>query len=487
MALSVKLALSLVSFAVVAQLIAEPVPTPNIVLLFADDMGYGDAGCYGASGYQTPNLDRLAKEGARFTDFYVSSPVCSASRAALLTGCYHERIGISGALGPASRIGLNPDETTLAELCRAKGYATAAIGKWHLGRPEPFLPLQHGFDEYFGLPYSNDMWPHHPGVRHLPEEERRQRWPALPLIEGNRVVDEEITPDEQRHLTRTYSSRAVDFIQRHQSKPFFLYLAFSMPHVPLYVSPEGEGKSGAGLYGDVIREIDDSVGQILSALAAAGLDRKTMVLFTSDNGPWLSYGKHAGSAGGLREGKGTCWEGGIRVPFLARWPGMIPAGSTIREPAMTIDVLPTVAGLLRAQLPQGPLDGKDIWPLLAGAPDAKSPHDALFFYYQANELQAMRAGRWKLILPHRYRSFSGKIGRDDGLPVDYEPVEAGLELYDLAEDPGEKMDVASQHPEIVEELLAKVEGMRQDLGDRLTARKGSGIRPAGVLPAAPQP
>ncbi len=455
---------------------------PNIVLLFADDLGYGDLGCYGAADYETPSLDRLAREGARFTDFYVSSPVCSASRAALLTGCYHERVGISGALGPGSRIGLNPEETTLAEISRSRGLATAAIGKWHLGRPEAFLPLQHGFDEFFGLPYSNDMWPHHPSVRHLSREERIKRWPALPLIEGNRVIDEEITAEDQRMLTRSYTSRAVEFIHRHRDKPFFLYLAFSMPHVPLFVSAEAEGKSGAGLYGDVIREIDDSVGRILTTLSEEGLDEHTAIFFTSDNGPWLSYGEHAGSAGGLREGKGTCWEGGVRVPFLARWPGKIPAGIVVHEPAMTIDLLPTVAGLLHADLPSRRLDGKDIWPLLAGEPGAKSPHDALFFYYQSNELQAMRAGNWKLILPHRYRSFSGKIGRDDGIPVDYDQAETGLELYDLSVDPGEKVDVAKEHPEVMEELIGSVEMMRQDLGDRLTSRKGMGNRSAGVLP-----
>ena len=265
--------------------VAAAESTPNIIVIFADDLGYGDLSCYGATRYRTPNLDRLAAEGVRLTNFYVSSPVCSASRAALLTGCYHERVSISGALGPASKTGLHPDEVTLAEICRQRGYATAAIGKWHLGRPEPFLPLQQGFDEYYGLPYSNDMWPFHPGVKDLPMEERLKRWPPLPLIEGNRVIDAEITPEEQRFLTKNYTERAVDFIRRHPVSPFFLYLAHSMPHVPLSVSPEGEGKSGAGLFGDVILELDASVGAILNALKAGGLDEKTLVLFTSDNGP----------------------------------------------------------------------------------------------------------------------------------------------------------------------------------------------------------
>jgi arylsulfatase A-like enzyme len=454
-------------------------PGPNVVLVFADDLGYGDLGCFGASGYSTPHLDRLAAEGVKFTDFYVSSPVCSASRAALLTGCYHERVGIQGALGPASQHGLHPEETTLAELCRGQGYATAAVGKWHLGRPEAFLPLQQGFDEYFGLPYSNDMWPHHPGVRHLPWEERLKRWPQLPLLEGNQVIDPEVGPEDQRSLTVSYTDRAVEFIRRHREGRFFLYLAHSMPHVPLFVSPQGEGKSGAGLFGDVIREIDDSMGRILAALEEGGIDRDTLVIFTSDNGPWLSYGKHAGSSGGLREGKGTCWEGGVRVPFLARWPGRIPAGTVVREPAMTIDVLPTVAGRIGAALPERKVDGKDLWPLLSGAPGAKSPHEALFFYYQNNELQAMRAGSWKLILPHRYRSFEGQTGRDDGIPVDYVARDAGTELYDLSADPGETRDLASRHPDVVESLLGQVAPMREDLGDRLTGQTGKGKRPSG--------
>jgi len=221
-------------------------PPPNIILIFADDLGYGDLACYGATRYRTPNLDRLAAEGVKFTDFYVSSPVCSASRAALLTGCYHERVGISGALGPSSRTGVHPDEITLGELCKQRGYATAAIGKWHLGRPEGFLPLQNGFDEYLGLPYSNDMWPHHPGVRSLPIEERIKRWPLLPLLDGNSVIDTEVTPEDQEMLTTRYADRAADFIRRHQEKPFFLYLAPSMPHVPLFVSSGGQGKVRGG-------------------------------------------------------------------------------------------------------------------------------------------------------------------------------------------------------------------------------------------------
>lgn len=452
---------------------------PNIIVMFTDDQGYGDVGCYGATGYETPNLDRLAAEGVRFTDFYVSSPVCSASRVALLTGCYHERVGISGALGPNSKIGINADEVTLAEICKQKGYATCAIGKWHLGTPEKFLPTNHGFDEYFGLPYSNDMWPFHPNVLHLPMEERLKRWPKLPLIEGTKVIDDEVTPEDQQLLTTRYTERAVDFIDRNKDKPFFVYLAHSQPHVPLYVSDKFAGKSENGIFGDVISEIDWSMGQILAKLEKEGLDDNTLVIFTCDNGPWLSYGTHCGNAGPLREGKGTCWEGGIRVPFLARWPGKIPPASTCSEVAGTIDLLPTVAKLIGAALPKHKIDGLDIWPLLTSAKGAKSPHDALFFYYKSDELQAMRSGKWKLILPHEYRSLNDREGRSDGIPIDYDNNAAELGLYDLTQDIGEQKNLAEEHPEVVSELLKKVEAARADLGDSLTKTKGEGRREPG--------
>ena len=464
---------------------ATAAPTPNIILVVADDLGYGDLSCFGATHYRTPNLDRLATEGTRFTSYYVSSPVCSASRAALMTGCYHERVGITGALGPASKQGLSPDEVTLAEICRQRGYATAAIGKWHLGLPARFLPLQQGFDEYYGLPYSNDMWPYHPSVRDLPIEDRLKRWPPLPMIEGNRIVDPEVTPEEQQQLTTSYTNRAIDFIERHAASPFFLYLAHSMPHVPLFVSPAGRGKSGAGLFADVVTELDESMGRILETLHRTGIDDRTMVLFTSDNGPWLSYGAHAGSAGGLREGKGTCWEGGIRVPFLARWPGRIPAGTVNAESVISIDLLPTIARLVGAELPVQRIDGLDIWPLLSGLPGAKTPHEALFFYYLTDQLQAMRSGKWKLILRHRYRTFAGKTGRDDGLPVEYDQVDTGLQLFDLDADAAETTDLAASHPEVVEELLRKVDAMRADLGDQLTKTAGSGRR--GDVEESPPP
>ena len=300
---------------------ADKTSVPNIVLILADDQGYGDVGCFGGKGFATPNLDRLAREGCRFTNFHVAQAVCSASRAALLTGCYPNRIGIHGALGPSARHGIHDEETTIAEVLKQKGYATGMAGKWHLGHHPQFLPVRHGFDEYFGLPYSNDMWPYHP-------EAKPGTYPPLPLIEGDKVIDAEITPDEQRNLTTWYTERAVKFIERNKDRPFFFYLAHSMPHVPLFVSDKFQGKSQQGLYGDVMMEIDWSVGEVLKTLDKHNLTDNTLVIFTCDNGPWLSYGNHAGSAGPLREGKGTAWEGGTRVPCIMRLPGKIPAGTT---------------------------------------------------------------------------------------------------------------------------------------------------------------
>jgi arylsulfatase A len=446
---------------------------PNLVIILTDDQGYADVGVYGAKGFKTPNLDRMAREGIRFTDFHAAQPVCSASRAALLTGCYPNRVGIHGALGPAAPIGLHPDEMTLAELVKQKGYATGMVGKWHVGRPAQFLPVHQGFDEYFGLPYSNDMWPFHP-------EAKPGTYPPLPLIEGDKVVKEALTHDDQAQLTTWYTERAVHFIEKNKDRPFFLYVAHSMPHVPLHVSDKFKGRSKLGLYGDVIMEIDWSVGEILAALKKHGLDRDTLVMFTSDNGPWLSYGDHSGSARPLREGKGTSWEGGTREPFIARWPGTIPAGEVCREMAMTIDIFPTVARLIGAELPARKIDGLDIWPLLSGDPKASNPHEAYFFYYAQNELQAVRSGRWKLVLPHTYRTLDGHPGGHGGFPAQYEQVKLEVpELYDLKRDPREKRNVASKYPDVVRHMETLAEQCREDLGDALTGQKGKGLRKPG--------
>lgn len=454
---------------------------PNVVVMFIDDMGYADIGPFGASAYATPHLDQMAKEGMRFTDFQVTSAVCSASRAALLTGCYHRRVGISGALGPSAKHGINANEMTLAEVCRQKGYATACYGKWHLGHHPKFLPTNHGFDEYFGLPYSNDMWPYHPGVRHLPMEERLQRWPHLPLIKGTHVINPQVTGADQEQLTKQYTEHAVDFINRNKDKPFLVYIPHSMVHVPLYVSEQFKGKSGAGLFGDVVMEVDWSLGQILSAIKENGLDEKTLVIFTTDNGPWLSYGDHAGSAEPLREGKGTMFEGGCRVPTVMRWLGKIPAGSACDELAATIDILPTIAKLIGANLPDHKIDGQDIRPLMFGARDAKSPHGYFYHYYAGGQLQAIRDRRWKLHFPHTYRTLSGRPGGTGGIPVKYDQSKTELELYDLKNDVSEERNVLQEHPDIVQRLQAAAEVARADLGDRLTKRSGNGTRPAGQL------
>jgi len=450
---------------------------PNIVIIFCDDLAYADLGVYGAKDWSTPCLDRLAHEGIRFTRFYAAQPVCSASRAGLLTGCYPNRIGIAGALGPNSKVGISGNEVTLAELVKPRGYATAIFGKWHLGRQPQFLPTHHGFDEYFGLPYSNDMWPKHP-------EAKPGTYPPLPLMEGDQVVQ---TMPDQTQFTTWYTERAVQFIAQNRDRPFFLYLAHSMPHVPLHVSDKFKGKSRQGLYGDVIMEIDWSVGKILAALKQHRLDRRTLVVFTSDNGPWLSYGNHAGSAGPLREGKGTCWEGGVREPFVARWPGKIPAGRVCREPAMTIDLLPTIARLTRADLPRHKIDGLDIWPLLSGDPKAKNPHEAYYFYYEDNQLQAVMSGRWKLMLPHTYRTLEGQPAGRDGTPTKYvsRKIERP-ELYDLEADIGEQQDVAAGHPDVVKRLEALADKARDDLGDSLVKRVGQGVREPGRVLAGAQ-
>ncbi len=453
-----------------AQEAATPPSLPNVVVIFVDDMGYADLGAYGATAYTTPHLDRMAAEGVRFTDFYVSQPVCSASRAALLTGAYSNRIGIHGALGPKNTHGIHDDEVTLGELFQSKGYATAMYGKWHLGHHPVFLPTRHGFDDYYGIPYSNDMWPNHP--------ENPEAWSDLPTIEGEEIVGYNT---DQSRFTTDFTNRAVAFIERSaaQDRPFFLYLAHPMPHVPLFVSEEREGHSEAGLFGDVIKEIDWSVGQVVAALQEAGVENNTLVLFASDNGPWLSYGNHAGSAHPLREGKGTAFDGGVRVPFIAKWPGVIPEGRTVTTPAMTIDVFPTLAGLIEAPLPAHPIDGQSIWPLLTGE-STTSPQPAYYFWYRQNELHAMRSGKWKLQFPHTYRSMIGQTPGQDGMPgkYDYTP-EIGLALFDLENDIGEEHDVSAQFPEVVERLTRLADAKRAELGDKLTGVVGTGVREPG--------
>ena len=465
---------------------SETKTRPNIILILADDLGYGDVGCYGAKDVRTPNLDRLAKDGTRFTSFCVAQPVCTASRAALLSGCYPNRIGLAGALNHTSTTGIHPDETLLPELCQAKGYATAHYGKWHLGTRPAFLPTRHGFDTWVGLPYSNDNGPLHPTVRGIP---------ALPLYRNGQVIEHD--PDQSR-FTKRFTDEAVGFIRANRGKPFFLYVPHVMPHVPIFASAAFKGKSARGLYGDVVEELDWSVGEILRAIREAELDNDTLVLFLSDNGPFLSYGTHAGSAGPFREGKLTTFEGGVRVPFLARWPGKVPAGRVSDELITGLDLLPTIAKLIGSELPRKRIDGVDLSPLLLGEKGASGR--PWFAYFSGSELHAVRAGRWKLHFPHEYLTVSGPPGTG-GKPANhahmkpdaitesgirgiasrhgYRVERIGLSLFDLAADPAESKDVAAAHPDVVGKLTALADELRRDLGDPLTGVKGTGLRPVG--------
>ena len=446
---------------------------PNVVIILADDLGYGDLGCYGAADIDTPHIDRMAAEGLRFTGFYVPQAVCSASRAALLTGCYSNRVSVLHALMPWATNGLSSGEKTIAELLREKGYSSGIFGKWHLGHLREFLPLQHGFDEYFGLPYSNDMWPVGYDGRPVGPDARQFRYPYPLLIEGNETIDRVRTPADQDRLTGLYTSRAVRFIGKNRDRPFFLYVPHSMPHVPLGVSAEFRGKSRRGLYGDVIMELDASVGRILDALKAHGLDRKTIVFFLSDNGPWLNFGNHGGSAGPLREGKGTEWEGGVRVPCVVRWPGRIRPGTVCPDMAATMDILPTVAAAAGAGLPARPIDGLDLLPFLLGRAE-RPPRERLYYYY-GTQLHAVRSGRWKLHVPHAYPSYEGMAPGRDGSPGETVRREIGCALYDLESDIGERTDLAERRPDVVKTLMAVADEARADLGDG--DRPGPGVRP----------
>jgi len=447
--------------------------SPNVIIILLDDMGYGDLSVTGALGYKTPNIDRLCVEGMRFTQYYSAQAVSSASRAGLLTGCYPNRIGFSGALGPNAKVGISDSEETIAQMLKKKGYACGAFGKWHLGHHPQFLPVHHGFDEYYGLPYSNDMWPHHP--------EAPKDYPSLPMIEGDKVVNPDVTAADQTQLTTQYTERAVRFIEKNKNKPFFLYLAHSMPHVPLFVSDKFKGKSAQGLYGDVMMEIDWSIGEVLKALKKNGLDKNTLVIFTSDNGPWLNYGNHAGSTGGLREGKATVYEGGQRVPCLMRWTGKIPAGRICNQLMSAIDLLPTIAKFCDAPLPSLKIDGVDISALMLGDETA-SPRKYFLYYYDVNNLKAVRNDRFKLVLPHTGRTYVGFLpGKDSQAGKVNNQNKEPLALFDLRRDPGERYDVQSMYPEVVAELMKVVEAARLDLGDDITGNKGTGRRPIGTL------
>ncbi len=425
---------------------------PNFVIIFCDDLGYQDVGCFGSPLIKTPNIDRMAAEGMRFTDFHSAAPVCTPSRAALMTGCYPQRVNLPQVINYSHTIGISSKEITMAELLRGQGYATACIGKWHLGWQKEFLPTRHGFDYYYGLPYSNDM---------KYEDDR-----LAPLIRGEEILEH---PAVQETLTQRYTDEAIQFMTKHRDEPFLVYLPHTFPHKPLHVSKEFAGKSARGLYGDVVECIDWSTGRIMDAIKELGLDDNTVVVFTSDNGPWLIMKEEGGSALPLRKGKGTTWEGGMREPTIMRWPGHIPAGTECSELATMMDLYPTFAGLSGAKLPTDRvIDGKDIRPLMEGKPGAVSPYE-VFYYYRADELQAVRSGKWKLVLPHTDQPDKESIP---------------LSLYNLDADISEATNVIDKYPSIVAHLQKYVEQAREDLGDKTTNVVGKGRRPCGQLAPA---
>lgn len=444
----------------------------NIILINLDDVGFGDFSCYGAYGYTTPNIDKLASEGMKFTHFLAVQPISGASRAGLLTGCYPNRIGFAGAPGPDANYGINSQEMTMGELLKQKNYATAIFGKWHLGDNHQFLPLQNGFDEYYGLPYSNDMWPYHP------QQGTIFHFPDLPTYDGNKIVGYNT---DQSKFTTDYTTRSVNFIKKNKTKPFFLYLAHSMPHVPLAVSSKFKGKSEQGLFGDVMMEIDWSVGEVLKTLREEGLEKNTLVILTSDNGPWANYGNHAGSAGGLREAKATTFDGGNRVPCIMYWKGVIPAGTICNKLASNIDIFPTLASITGAPLPKLKIDGINILPLLKGDKNA-NPRKSFVYYYHHNDLEAVTDGTFKLVFPHTYVTYGSYVPGNNGKPGKLANIDLDhAEMYDLRRDPGERYNVLEQYPDEVAKLMQIANEKRLELGDDLTQVKGSERRQPGLV------
>ena len=404
-----------------------PMAKPNMILIFMDDMGYGDMSCYSNTPIRTPNMDKVAGAGVKFTQMYAAAPICTPSRVGILTGRYPQRSGLSRVLFPEDEEGLTQAEVTIADCLKAQGYATCALGKWHVGcRPE-HMPRQHGFDYFFGLPYSNDMDP-------------------LPLYENERVIE---SPPDQATLTRRYTDKAIEFIQEHKDQPFFIYLAHTMPHIPLHVEEEFRGKSAAGTYGDTIECIDWHLGRLMDTLEELDLLDNTLLMITSDNGPW-----YEGSTGGLRGRKFDVYEGGVRMPFVAQWPRVIPAGTLCEQPASQMDLLPTLTKLAGGEVPQDRIiDGRDIWHLFLN--QGGSPHEALYFY-AGDSLNAIRVGKWKL---HVARGFRGEDRRE--MP----------QLFDLSIDPGESYNLADRYPGLVEKLIAKMEVFDGEIREQRPAGK----------------
>lgn len=421
----------------------SPRKKPNVVVIFLDDSGWGDFRPFGNPTYPTPNVERLAREGCMYTNFYVPQAICSASRSALLSGCFPCRTKVFGAHGP-NALGLDPKFATMGEMLKADGYRTAVFGKWHIGDLPETRPWSRGFDESCGLMYSNDMWEFHP--------ENPKYWGQFPLKfwENGKVKIERVTPEHQPHLTTWYTEHAVDFIARHKGEPFFLYVPHSMPHVPLFVSDKFKGKSGKGLYADVMMEVDWSIGEIMRALRENGVDKDTLVLFTSDNGPWSSYGNHAGVTP-YRDAKGTSFDGGTRSACIAKYPRQIKAGTKSAKAWCTVDILPTVAHVTGAKLPANPIDGRNVWDLIRGVKGAVNPHE--YYAFTTNDkFEAVMTGdgRWKLHLPHNYRSLIS-VGQD-GAAGKYEQKQIPLSLFDLQKDPYETTDVLRKYPEVAARL-----------------------------------
>jgi arylsulfatase A-like enzyme len=445
----------------------DPGKPPNFIIVLCDNLGYGDLGCFGSTKHRTPHVDRMAAAGLRLTGFYATSGVCTPSRASLMTGCYPRRVNLhvsnrgGAVLMPVSAKGLHPDEITIAEALKGCGYATACIGKWHLGDQAPFLPTRQGFDSYFGIPYSDDMVGTADGRR-----------PPLPLMRGETVVE---APVDCNTLTKRYTEEAIGFITANRDRPFFLYLAHAMPgSTPRpFASEAFRGRSANGPYGDAVEEVDWSTGEILAALGRLGLDADTLVLWTSDNGA-VQRNPPQGSNAPLRGWGYTTAEGGMRVPCAVRWPGRVPPGAATGEICTVMDVLPTFALLAGARAPADrAIDGKDIWPILSGRPGAASPHEALYYYFM-DQLQAVRAGPWKLYLPLEGKKIDFRGGTQ----------ECRAQLYDLQADVGEAVNLADRRPEVVARLAALAEKARRDLGDG--GRDGEHQRPAGFV-ADPKP
>jgi arylsulfatase A len=450
------------------QLLGEPIlkqgnKPPNIILIYTDDLGYADIGVYGATGFKTPNIDNLANNGIQFKDYYSAAPTCTPSRAALLTGCYPVRVGLPFVVGPKGpdwtkgkeNIGLSSEETTISSMLKQNNYSTGCIGKWHLGDMKEFLPTHHGFDYFFGLPYSHDMI-----------KDNDPKWPDLPLIENEKVV--ELNPDLSQ-LTKRYTEKTLLFIDKNKDHPFFLYLAHSMPHVPLFASEKFKGKSERGLYGDVVEEIDWSVGEIVKKLKELNLYENTLIIYTSDNGPWLIYGNYAGSAGNLREGKFTTFEGGQREPCIISWPRKIPKGVVSAKTFSAIDFLPTIAAITNSKLPNKKIDGKSVLTLWKNEQGAQSPHEALYFYAEY-DLQAVRWKNWKLHFHHNYDSVKvpGKDGKQ-GISIS---KTIQLSLFDLTNDPEEKINLADEHSDIVKKM--------SDMAKKFDEELKKDARPCGI-------